>query len=315
MYSFKKDKIIQDDINFEKTTSKKFKKFWQSFKTKADGIKTSIYTKYKEIDWEQAGHNTAFVLLYMWSITKSLIKAMPLLLGVFFLIQLGLGISSFILPFTPWFDWGWNAEFLKTLPYIMQPHGHPWASISISFCTVFLYILMEEKTEESFRIEKLTFFNILFTLIIVAYFYAMFVIPEKVVEYAGICGCVAIVLYLIIVLNEGSGGGGGGGSCSDLSYYGSSDDDSEEETYTYQKQEVDTVEYKFIEVRQNGNFVLMRSAKFVNGSRDNGGFNEFSKTGVLQNWSESQVTILDGKWFRIWNPRNQQVRTWIDIRH
>lgn len=68
---------------------------------------------------------------------------------------------------------------------------------------------------------------------------------------------------------------------------------------------------KITNVRQNGNFVNIDVRYFDNGKNTNTG-STYSKTGKLQNWNESSVTIKDGVWYRQYGLKGEIINSWRD---
>ena len=207
MYSYKRDKIIQDDVIPKKSFKETFKEKWNRFSRAifncCSSLKNNIITWYKSVDWEQAGHKTADVLIETWdalTITiRNIIKNFPLLLFLFLVVQVGLFASKWILPLTPWFAWGWNNNFLNSLPYILHPYEDPWACILINAGVLFLMCY----TFDCYESIKINFKNIISVILISICFYGLFVIPEQVVYYSKPMVAIGIVLFIIYGLLRG----------------------------------------------------------------------------------------------------------------
>lgn len=201
MYSYKRDKIIQDDVIPKKSFKETFKEKWNRFSRAifncCSSLKNNIITWYKSVDWEQAGHKTADVIIEIQDTLtiniKKIIKNFSFLLFLFLVVQAVLFLSKWVLPLTPWFAWGWNDKFLNSLPYILHPYGDPWACILINAGVFFLM----RYTFDRYDFTDINFKNIISVILISICFYGLFVIPEQVVYYSKPTVAVGIVLFII----------------------------------------------------------------------------------------------------------------------
>ena len=176
-YSFSKKKIIQDDTptsrskNETKSASfwnrvlNKFKKFKNTVVVCFSFNKKKVTNKYKKINWAEAGHKTANVLLKSWKIITPLIKIFPIVLLLFSITEIGLFISKNILPYTSNYNWGWNNAFIAKLPEIFRPTKQ-WFSQSLVIIFSFVYSLSALQANFSTKKQRIYFYNFIFSILV-----------------------------------------------------------------------------------------------------------------------------------------------------
>lgn len=161
MYRYKKSELIQDIqpkrvSDFEKIQNR-FLGFLNDIKNKFNTVRNNIQTWYEETDFEQAGHDTARVLLSVgkkihngWDVLLNILGhftlCLPLILILYCLIQFFLLFKGLRPEFLDVWMNSWN---LKLFPEIFQG-GHPILQTYIFFVCID-YIIRTIRTIYEFR--------------------------------------------------------------------------------------------------------------------------------------------------------------------
>lgn len=297
MYSINGKDIIQDE--YTKIEKKSI------LKTIINTIKERI----ENIDKDKLKIKTRKVLYIIKEIINKIIRIFPYTFILYPTIQLTLFIGKWILPLTPWLQLGWNDNFMSKVPIILYPTGHPWAFISIFTFSCFIVSKLNENRDILDKYYCPLWKNIIIDILIGGLYYVMFTYMEETVLWSGRLGIIFLILHCIL---------------ANFGFYGSDyvpstnhstnnfSGCSGESSYSLNV-DVEPIERtsKITNVRQNGNFVNIDVRYFDNGKNTNTG-STYSKTGKLQNWNESSVTIKDGVWYRQYGLKGEIINSWRD---
>lgn len=273
------------------------------------------------INWSEAGHKTARVLLTIGTIIRGILNIIPNLVISLPLTMLGLCLYKILATFVSSISLETCNDILMKLPLILQP-GHPWASFCLLWVLIsvmgFNFTCYQEFEDEYGRLPIMGL--IILNVITFGTLYCMFIIPEETIKWVGWVG-LPITWVLTWIMSELSSGGGGGGSSShdydnepkqSKSFWQESRSERREETkpQVYNSE----ITYRIKVAKQiTSNRVDVKVIEYKDGIEQSTGFT-WSKTGVLQNWTSDSVVIKDGIIYRQYNIRGSIINSWQERR-